>query len=55
MAGNRGTFELSKIINFTPYRDGLGIERDRGKDQMFQFEGDVELAAMILGAALARA
>ena len=49
------TFELSKIINFTPYRDGLGIERDRGKDQMFQFEGDVELAAMILGAALARA
>lgn len=49
------TFELSKIINFTPYRDGLAIERDRGKDQMFQFEGDVELAAMILGAALARA
>jgi hypothetical protein len=26
------TFELSKIINFTPYSDGLNIERDRGKD-----------------------
>jgi hypothetical protein len=51
------TFELTKIINFTPYRDGLGIERDRGKDQMFQFEGEGEgeLAAMILGTLLAQA
>jgi hypothetical protein len=49
------TFELSKLINFTPYSDGLNIERDRGKDQVFQFEGEVELAAMILAAALARA
>lgn len=49
------TIQLSKIINFTLYRDGIGIEKETGKDQIVQFDGEVEIAGAILGAALAEA
>lgn len=44
---------LTKIINFTVHPDGLTIEKDSGKDQIFQYDnGDQELIGAILQAAI---
>jgi hypothetical protein len=44
---------LKRIINFTLYSDGLRIEKDSGKDQVYQFNNtDPELLGAILDATL---
>lgn len=43
---------LGRIINFTVYQNGIQVEKDSGKDQFFECEGDLELLGVILGAAL---
>jgi hypothetical protein len=44
---------LNKIINFTMHPDGVTIEKDSGKDQIFQYDnGDQELVGAILQAAI---
>lgn len=46
---------LKRIINFTVYSDGLRIEKDSGKDQVYQFDNtDPELLGAILDATLGR-
>jgi hypothetical protein len=52
------SINLSKIIAFEPYSDGLVIQKDSGKDQFFQMTGldslKIEIAAAVLAAALRR-
>lgn len=48
------TIHLGKIINFTSYRDGIAVEKESGKDQVFRVDTDIELMSIILGAALNR-
>lgn len=43
---------LGRIINFTVYQNGIQVEKDSGKDQFFECEGDLELLGVIMGAAL---
>lgn len=55
-AGSKGTssFLLRDISSYQVHADGIVLERRAGRGPYFTFEGDVELAAVILGAALAR-
>lgn len=39
---------LSKILHFTVFSDGLKIEKDSGKDQYFLGEGDLEVIGAVL-------
>ena len=48
------TFRLREISSYQVYADGIILERRSGHGPYFTMEGDVELAAVILGAALAR-
>lgn len=52
--GSRKTTSMaySKIINLTRYDDGVVIEKDTGKDQVFRCNGDVKVFAVILNAAM---
>ncbi len=44
---------LRRVMNFTPYADGIRIEKDSGKDQFFMCaEEHVEMLACVLGAVL---
>ena len=47
-------FRLRDISSYQVYADGIVLERRSGPGPYFTMEGDVELAAVILGAALAR-
>ena len=49
------TIPFTKIINFSLYSDGVKIEKDSGKDQVFQWSGDSEILGTILQGALNRA
>ena len=46
------TIRLSKIIDFTPYVNGVQIEKDAGKSPFLAFERDVDLFSVILGRAI---
>jgi len=54
--GSHGTtsFRLRELSSYQVYTDGIVLERRTGPGPWFTIEGDVELAAVILGAALAR-
>jgi len=54
--GSRKTTSIpySKIINLTRYDDGILIEKDTGKDQVFRTDGDAEVFAIILNTAMQR-
>ena len=43
---------LKRVIHFDVYRDGLRIEKDSGRDQIYKGEGDTELIGLILESAL---
>jgi hypothetical protein len=46
---------LRRIINFAIYEDGIKIEKDSGKDQVFQFtNSDTEMLGALLNGALGR-
>ncbi len=45
---------LSKILSFTLFSDGLKVEKDSGRDQYFLGAGDLELVAAVLDALLSR-
>ena len=47
-------FKLRDISSYQVYADGIVLDRRSGPGPYFTMEGDVELAAVILGAALAR-
>lgn len=55
-AGKSGTssFRLRDISSYQVHADGIILERRTARGPYFTIEGDVELAAVILGAALAR-
>lgn len=53
-AQGTSTFRLRDISSYQVYADGIILERRSGPGPYFTIEGDVELAAVILGAALAR-
>ncbi len=40
--------KLSRILSFTPYTDGVGLEKDAGRSPMLQFKTDVNVFSMIL-------
>jgi hypothetical protein len=44
--------QLKKIIHFTVHKDGIQIEKDSGRDQVYLGAGDLELTSGILEAAL---
>jgi hypothetical protein len=44
---------LKRVVHFTTYQDGLRIEKDSGRDQIFKGPGDIELLGAILEAVLA--
>lgn len=50
-----GTWRLTSLLGFEAYSDGFGLEKSTGRCPAFQIDGDAEMAAIILGAALARA
>lgn len=49
--GNK-TITLNKIIDFTPYRNGVDIQKATGKSPFFRFETDVDLFSLLLNRAL---
>ena len=49
-----GVIQLSKIMNFTVFSDGLQVQKERGKDQFFIGEADWERIGAILGTAIGR-
>jgi hypothetical protein len=55
--GERGPIRrgLRSIDAFQVYRDGLILEKTSGRGLYLTLDGDVELAAVVLGAAMARA
>jgi hypothetical protein len=54
--GSRKTTSIpySKINNVTRYDDGIVVEKDNGKDQVFRCDGDVEVFAATLTGAMRR-
>ena len=55
--GTQGSqaWPLRDIASYQVYADGIVLEPRSGPSPSFTLDGDVELAAVILGAALARA
>lgn len=45
--GNKN-IAINKILDFTPYSDGVDIQKDSGKSPFLKFSDDTELFAMIL-------
>jgi hypothetical protein len=43
---------FKKVIHFTVYKDGIRIEKDTGRDQLFLGSGDLELISEVLESAL---
>jgi hypothetical protein len=50
-----GNWRLASLLGFEAYADGFSLEKASGRNPVFQITGDAELAAVILGASLARA
>lgn len=48
------TIRLGNLIGFQVYADGIELEKGTGKSPVLLLDGDVELAAVVLGAVLAR-
>ena len=48
--GERGnkTIRLNRIINVTPYQNGIEIEKDKGKSPFLQFDRGVDVCALVL-------
>lgn len=44
---------LNRILDFTVYKDGILIDKDSGKSQLFKADGDLELLGATLHAAVA--
>jgi hypothetical protein len=40
--------KLTRILSFTPYTDGVGLQKDAGRSPMLQFQTNVEVFSMIL-------
>ena len=51
-ANKNANTPLKRVIHFTLYKDGIQIEKDSGRDQIFKGEGDIELIGLILEAVL---
>jgi hypothetical protein len=49
------TIRLSKILEFTPFKNGVEIEKDSGKSSFLKFDRDVDIFLMILGRLLREA
>lgn len=43
------TIRLNKIIDFTPYKNGVDIQKDSGKSPFLKFGTDIDIFSMILG------
>ncbi len=43
------TIQLSKILDFVPYKNGIEIQKDSGKSPFLAFDRNVDIFAMILG------
>lgn len=46
------TLRLNRIVDFSVYQDGLELRKDRGRPVFIQFQGEVELLALLLDRAL---
>ena len=46
------TIRLSSVLDFMAYKNGVDIQKDRGKCPFLQFHKDIDLFAMLLGRAL---
>lgn len=42
------TINLSKILDFTPYKNGVDIQKDSGKSPFLKFDDGIDLFSMIL-------
>lgn len=42
------TISLSKILDFTPYKNGVDIQKDSGKSPFLKFDDGIDLFSMIL-------
>lgn len=53
--GTRKTAQIpfKKVMRFTPYQNGIRVEKDSGKDQFFACTTDIEVLSVILDSALA--
>jgi len=49
--GNK-TINLSKVLSYEVYSDGIQINKDSGKSPFFQFSNDIDLMAVFLSRAL---
>jgi hypothetical protein len=49
--GNK-SIQLSKILDFTAYKNGIDIQKETGKSPFLQFENNVDIFAMMLGRAV---
>lgn len=45
--GNK-TIKLDKVLSFTPYQDGVQLEKDTGKNPFFKFDYNVDVYCMLL-------
>jgi hypothetical protein len=46
------SINLSKILDFTPYKNGVDIQKDSGKSPFLKFEYGIEMFSMMLGRAI---
>jgi len=48
--GNKknSSIQLSKILSITPYKDGVGVEKDSGKSPIFRLSNNADILAMTL-------
>ena len=46
------TIRLSKILDFTPYKNGVEIQKSSGKSPFLEFEQGVDVFCMMLGRVL---
>lgn len=46
------TIGLSKVLDFTPYKNGVEIEKETGKSPFLKFDNDIKVFSMILGRAI---
>jgi len=51
---NRNTnVRLNRILDFTIYTDGIELVKDAGRNPVFQFDADIDIAALVLNRLLA--
>ena len=46
------TIRLNRILDFTPYRNGVDIQKDSGKSPFLKFDHDVDVFCLYLDRAL---